>query len=751
MKRIFNFIEIILFSFCFQHTIHAESIKSSIPPIEKTLIIKGNNNFFPFEYLNETGEPEGFNIDLIRAIMKKLNRHYQLKLEPIDKVLNEFKHNNVDIITGLTNSPFWGDDFLFTNPHYAVGFDIISRKKDQSYKSTHDLIGKEVIVRKNGWGYNYLLSQKGIKNIIIVNELSEGMKLLDKGKHDAILCSEPTSLAVEREGYKNLIIQKAKSASQGYCMVTHKNDPLLQKQINDALRELRYDGTYNQIFHTWFQDKEKKNIPGSILLAILILCISSAIAILFNVLLRYRIKKVTQLLENTNRQMKLAIATGGIDLWTYNIQEQLFYYVYGKEPINYIDNQEVYTPSSNEAHKNKKRDIVAFTESLKKLHPDFLDKYKNEFNAIINGNKESSTFVVQTQNRVDGQQYNYLEFTITGVKDKTGKVIKIRGLERNITEEQQQKIEIEQNIILLNSIYKNLPIGLCVYDKEGKRIVINEACLTIFGITDKDTALKSNLHDESNIPQKYKDQLYKGEDVNYVMTFQIDQNETAKTGKKKGIVHLETKVAVLHSSTGSIDGYLFIYNDITSSIETQQNLKSAKEEAERSNKLKSAFLANMSHEIRTPLNAIVGFSELLISAEDQKERDEFYKIITTNNELLLKLINDILDLSKIEAGYLELKNIPFEINAMFNEIAFSLKQRIKEDVELRTNLPCENCWINLDRNRLIQVLTNFGTNAIKYTHKGNITLGYELIDDGLKLYVSDTGTGIPNKDLSKVF
>ena len=752
MKKIFSLIGIFLFCFYFQLTIHAESKNLSTPSSEGILIIRGSNDFFPFEYLNERGEPEGFNIDLIKAIMKKLNRHYQLRLEPIEKVLREFKYGQVDIITGLTNSPFWGNDFLFANPHYAVSLDIISRKKDEHYKSTHDLIGKDVIVCENGWGYSYLLSQKGIKRIITVNNLSKAMSLLNGGKYDAILCSESASLAVEREGYENLIIQKTQSASQGYCIVIHKHNLQLQKQINNALRELRYDGTYNRIFHNWFQDKEKKNLSGSVLLAILTLCASSAIAILFSLLLRYRIKTVTRLLEKTNRQMKLAIAAGGIDLWTYNIEEERFYYIYGKDKKSYNNDWDSYDKNDNQPYKNEKTGITTFAESIKKLHPDFLEKYKSEFNAIINGDKRNSTFVVQMQNVDNSPQYNYLEFTISGIKNKIGEIVGIRGLQRNITEEQRQKVEIEQKITLLNSIYKNLPIGLCVYNKEGKMIVINEACLSIFGIPDKSIVLESNLHNEPNIPQKHKEQLFKGEDVSYIIEYDFDLMANSSVRRfKKGIVHIEAKAAVLHASNGSIDGYLFIYNDITSSIETQQHLKTAKEEAERSNKLKSAFLANMSHEIRTPLNAIVGFSELLTSADDQKEREEFYKIIATNNELLLKLINDILDLSKIEAGYLELKNSPFEINAMFKEISFSLKQRIKEDVELRTSLPCESCWVNLDRNRLIQIITNFGTNAIKYTHQGNITLGYKLIDDGLNLYVSDTGAGISDENQAKVF
>ena len=174
--------------------------------------------------------------------------------------------------------------------------------------------------------------------------------------------------------------------------------------------------------------------------------------------------------------------------------------------------------------------------------------------------------------------------------------------------------------------------------------------------------------------------------------------------------------------------------------------------AEQSDKLKSAFLANMSHEIRTPLNAIVGFSDLLMVTEDQEEKEEFIQIINANNELLLKLINDILDLSKIEAGSVELKYEDFDLAVYFNELAASMHHRVvNPQVRLVPVNPYETCTVRLDKNRLAQILTNFVTNAIKYTSKGTIEMGYEKIDENIRLYVRDTGIGIPEDKKDKVF
>lgn len=202
---------------------------------------------------------------------------------------------------------------------------------------------------------------------------------------------------------------------------------------------------------------------------------------------------------------------------------------------------------------------------------------------------------------------------------------------------------------------------------------------------------------------------------------------------------------------GTVDGVVIRLDDVTEREQMIEELRQAKKEAEQSDKLKSAFLANMSHEIRTPLNAIVGFSELMIYA-DEDEKKDYIQIINNNNELLLKLINDILDLSKLEAGSVDLKYEKFDMSEHFNSLATSMKQRITNpNVRLIAVNPYDNCQVILDRNRVAQILTNFVTNAIKYTPKGFIEMGYEKRDQGIYLYVKDTGIGIPEEKKSKVF
>ena len=191
--------------------------------------------------------------------------------------------------------------------------------------------------------------------------------------------------------------------------------------------------------------------------------------------------------------------------------------------------------------------------------------------------------------------------------------------------------------------------------------------------------------------------------------------------------------------------------DITELKETEAELIQARDKAEMMDRLKSAFLANMSHEIRTPLNAIVGFSDLLVETEDMEERHEYIKIVRENNDLLLQLISDILDLSKIEAGTFEFTNGDVDVHLMCEDIVRSMCMKAKEEVQLVLDSNLPDCHVISDRNRIHQVISNFVNNAMKFTSEGSIHVGYELKEGELEFYVKDTGIGIDQEQLPHIF
>ena len=240
--------------------------------------------------------------------------------------------------------------------------------------------------------------------------------------------------------------------------------------------------------------------------------------------------------------------------------------------------------------------------------------------------------------------------------------------------------------------------------------------------------------------------------------------------QRRGFTDLEATLNVLTSEKKSVEcdavisGSYFLLNeeenmvltvhDITQLKETEKQLTLAKEKAENADLSKSAFLANMSHEIRTPLNAITGFAEILASANTEEEKAQYQEIIKMNADLLLQLVNDILDMSKIEAGTLEFVYTKVDINLLLSDLRQLFQMKVNDaggNIQIIAEPRLPSCSIETDRNRVAQVLSNFTTNAIKFTQEGTISIGYEARDTELYFYVTDTGAGIPADKLPEVF
>ena len=240
--------------------------------------------------------------------------------------------------------------------------------------------------------------------------------------------------------------------------------------------------------------------------------------------------------------------------------------------------------------------------------------------------------------------------------------------------------------------------------------------------------------------------------------------------QRRGFTDLNATLNVLTSEKKSVEcdavisGSYFLLNeeenmvltvhDITQLKQAEKELTLAKEKAENADLSKSAFLANMSHEIRTPLNAITGFAEILASANTEEEKAQYQEIIKMNADLLLQLVNDILDMSKIEAGTLEFVYTKVDINLLLSDLRQLFQMKVNDaggNIQIIAEPSLPSCSIETDRNRVAQVLSNFTTNAIKFTQEGTISIGYEARDTELYFYVTDTGAGIPADKLPEVF
>ena len=435
---------------------------------------------------------------------------------------------------------------------------------------------------------------------------------------------------------------------------------------------------------------------------------------------------------------------------------------------------------------------------------------------------------------------------------------------------------------ILHNIYKNLPVGIELYDKDGQMVDLNKKDMEMFRISNKEDILGVNIFENPILPEEIKQKIKDNENADFTFRYDFSKiNKYYQPDSTTGFIDLTTKVTTLydhnhepinyllinvdktedtiaynkiqefesffdlvgdyakvgyaHFDALSRDGYalrswyrnvgeeegtplpeiigihshfhpedravmidfldkvikgessklsrdvrirradgnytwtrvnvlvrnyqpqdniiemLCINFDITELKETERMLIGAKEKAEEADRLKSAFLANMSHEIRTPLNAIVGFSSLLEEAEDAEEKHLYATIIEENNKLLLQLISDILDLSKIEAGTFDI--IPEQVDAqqLCNELLQAMQVKATEQVEILLAPELPELTFTSDKNRLYQVLLNFITNALKFTSEGSIVIDYRINGNEVRFSVQDTGMGIEPEKQEAIF
>lgn len=390
-------------------------------------------------------------------------------------------------------------------------------------------------------------------------------------------------------------------------------------------------------------------------------------------------------------------------------------------------------------------------------HPDDKDKLNNLLSNVFKGVNQKYNILIRNKSQYDnGWQATTIDVTPLKVND-TNNVTKYVALCKNVT----TTIDYARELIVVKNekmtILQNLPIAIAIYDNDGRQEYLNEAGFSIFGIKDRDEHLSKriSIYDDPMASEEIKDKIRSRENVDIVLKYNLqDANKIPGyfVSNLDESIYLDIKVRYSNLDHESDNKIILIIDNITKNVIYENELVSAKRKAESADKLKSAFLANMSHEIRTPLNAIVGFSELLQDAEDKDEKKEYVEVIKKSSGFLLDLINDILDLSKIESGVLEIKNEEFDFNILFEKAYTILQNRLNNpNIILTKSTPFNSLFVKLDKVRMKQIILNFTTNSIKYTKEGSIKISYDYIDNGLRISVEDTGIGISEEKQKKLF
>lgn len=423
-----------------------------------------------------------------------------------------------------------------------------------------------------------------------------------------------------------------------------------------------------------------------------------------------------KLLEENIRLFNQALQVSGMVLWKYDCRTQLFS-AYNDPANNYNDSSQ-----------------ISVEDYLSSIHPDDIGDTMKVVERMNGGIEESFDFGFRIKTDYDSEWQYCIVMAASFTKDDNGKIIEYAGFKRNNTKWKKLNDNLKkantQNELILNNVNSGLIYITTDYFVQWENLSVCSASLSDNAYRKGEICYKSTFGRTSPC-----------EDCVMMRAMQSKLTEK-KTIEISGRI-LEVFATPLLTDSNTVEGVVIRMDDVTERQHMISQLREAKERAIQSDKLKSAFLANMSHEIRTPLNAIVGFAELLISSDDKDEKAEYSRIISHNNGLLLKLIYDILDLSKIEAGVIERHPETFDLSSYFQDLYTIIRERVKSpDIELICDNPYSYCKVYIDRDRLSQVMQNYVNNSIKYTRQGFIRMGYEIREGGIRFYVSDSGIGI---------
>ena len=394
--------------------------------------------------------------------------------------------------------------------------------------------------------------------------------------------------------------------------------------------------------------------------------------------------------------------------------------------------------------------LVSLEEYLNVIHPEDRSLVNDALQSMLLGRNMNINLTCRIQTRHD-DTWQYCN--ITGVPfefGESGDVIRYTGFRQNISKLHQLNEELKERNYKMELTFKTVGMSYWDYDVKTRQYRSFNDPVNDFNpekaIMPEDYLKAAHPEDTERVRENMV-----GMSAGQYKEFSLQYRSRTKWDQDWQTL-IVTGLPSERDKKGNVIRYTGIAFNNTKWEKMAQELKEMKDKAELSDRLKSAFLANMSHEIRTPLNAIVGFSELLVDSDDPDEKKEYWHIIESNNDLLLRLINDILDLSKIESGIIDRKRERFNLTQLCNELYVMMRSKIPNaDVELVQDNPCSECWIFLDSNRLKQVWMNFLTNAVKYTRSGYIRMGYSVEKDGIRFYVEDTGTGIPKELQDRVF
>ena len=834
---------------------------------EHPLKVSCDIEFYPFEWLNDDGDPTGLNVELITAALNDMGAKCVFEVSDKHKAVSDFEafETNLMLSPLVEKIPgvYYGKYEVAT---YRV---VLAQRKDarQIAKLSELRPGEVVVGKKSGYPLEKALSMGLLKpEQVQYKSVKLALEGMARGEIDYFIVGEKTiEYIINRYNLGDLINVTPIDVPAGKLRFVSRDKQLIEA-LDSRCNLMEQNGSLHRLTEKWLEGAvEASNMPTVGLFVVFYLLTAICFFLLINRIVNNRLKKALRNVLDTNNIVRTALEMGGNYIICTNMKTHKVKNMYGdliKQPqeldmydffekihtedtarikdsfqrlmkdgtrietLKYRINQgtsskpewrtffgqmaaemnnrgevaNVFTTLSDitEEERQERREhdssetyqhifemsitglalytpegkLISANKMMRKIfesgkfsHSNIEDTSFYDLPAVRGnyGRNEVKNYFVCTRCDLNGSgKVDYIDFRCRPVKDDNGDLLYLMVTARDMKDERQ----MYQQSRLQDEQIRRVNIETQKYENELK-ILLEESNMMVWksNLTRNTVTIYKDLRtfekrasfddflglvtseEQKEELRRLIDPTINGEQT---CTMTVQLNKTLK-GKEQKTWYAMNSLPD-YDNEGKLKGCFGLIRDIDELISIQTKMKEETERANDSGRLKSVFLANMTHEIRTPLNAIVGFCDVLQAVESPEERAEFIKIILNNCDLLMQLINDILVISELDSNGLVLRPAKVDFAESFNMICTSLRQRVQEPtVEFIAENPFDKLEVFLDITRIQQVITNFLTNAVKYTHNGHIKLGYRKENGGLYIYCEDTGAGIPADKCDKIF
>ena len=837
---------------------------------EQPLVYEDAWDLWPYAFLNEKGEPVGFNIDLLRLICKELDIPYIIKLKPTSEALNDLKSGSADLMCGM--DAHFHDDYARYGKSVLQLFthSIVHQKGVKPViREVEDLANYRVIVHDGSFSHHLMIRKGWGKNAVPYDDMQEAVQKahLDPGSQ-IVWNTLSLKWLINKFQFDNLELSPVDVQHGEYKFMS--NNPRLLQRIDSVYTILRAQDKLQPIQNKWFYpEREDSGIPTWIWKLAILLALGMFALLIYYAIYRQREKKVKRALLKDNNRLALILNTSKVRIWIYHVETRTV------------------TPLDEKGSSMPSHPSVDF---FRQTTPSDFERLSNALASITSGEKDNVTLNITGKDEASDEELR--DFTVdlsVFRRDKEGHPIDIIGTRSDTTEERLKQKESQEMMLRYQAVFNSAMIDMVVYDENGIITDMNEKAWMAFR-GKKEEILSSKISvsqvlgmevDLDTMEPIYLTQIYHNKpddkrvlnlflkrpemyyelklvpvrdnqgkllgiygtgrnvtevaksytnlqkniqllqeantqmgryikNIDYVLqngnlrivtyspdnhiltiyseidhvqhtltqarTIELTDEEYKKKAQRllntmdnltaasikttvKTSLRIHNKSLYLHLSfipifdnEGGVTGYFGICRDVSEIKATEEELEHETVKAQEVETLKNTFLRNMSYEIRTPLSSVVGFAELFETEHSPEDETVFITEIKESASTLLKLINDILFLSRLDARMIEIKPKPIDFAAVFeNRCQTAWFNYKKPGVTYSVDNPYNHLVVDIDDQILGTVIDQIIANAAQHTTSGLVRAKYDYTGDHLVLAFQDTGSGIPESILDRIF